>query len=190
MTGCTSSQENSSTVEYIEIPEVIKEEQVHYPIDNFETGIKLKPFGIYIQPSTSPVQPERFSGYHTGADIEAPVGIEDVWVHAIGDGEVLSVKRVDGYGGVIQIKHDFDGDVYTALYGHIDLDSSLVDVGNLVSAGDQLAILGDGYSVETDGERKHLHFSLKPGLDLDLSGYVQNKDELTEWINPELFKRY
>lgn len=40
------------------------------PIAEFEKRITKKPFGIYITPQNSPVQPERFTGYHTGVDVE------------------------------------------------------------------------------------------------------------------------
>jgi len=174
-------------VQEITNPTVIESEmnQAHYPIDNFSTGITKKPFGIYISPSTSPVQPERFSGYHTGVDVEVD-DLSDVWVYAVSDGEVLSVREIDGYGGVIQVLFDIDGTEYTALYGHLDLGSSIISVGDQVYSGDRLAILGDAYSVETDGERKHLHFSLKPGLDYDLRGYVSTEEELSAWVDPEI----
>jgi hypothetical protein len=32
--------------------------------------VAKKPFGIFITPQSSPVQPEHFRGYHTGADFE------------------------------------------------------------------------------------------------------------------------
>src|SRR3989338_10346295 len=40
------------------------------PLDNSSERVTKKPFGKYITPADSPVQPERFSGYHTGADFE------------------------------------------------------------------------------------------------------------------------
>jgi hypothetical protein len=35
-----------------------------------KAGLQKKPFGIYITPENSPVQPENFTGYHTGIDVE------------------------------------------------------------------------------------------------------------------------
>ena len=49
--------------------------------------------------------------------------------------------------------------------------------------GEQMALLGKGDSIETDYERKHLHFSINK-KSADLRGYVQNKDELSDWENP------
>ncbi|MBD3330441.1 peptidoglycan DD-metalloendopeptidase family protein [Candidatus Peregrinibacteria bacterium] len=159
--------------------------EIYYPIENFESGITAKPFGIYISPEASPIQPERFTGFHTGVDVEVPQDAEDVWVYAIDDGEVITLENVNGYGGVIQLYYPEED--YTALYGHLDIKSSLVSVGDEILTGDRLALLGDAYSFETDGERKHLHFSLKPGLDRDFRGYVQTEEELDDWVDPEQF---
>lgn len=124
---------------------VVDERTISYPIGNYETGILLKPFGLYVTSENSPVQPERFKGYHLGVDVEAPKNVEDVWVYAVADGEVLTVKTVNGYGGVIQIQYLLNDEVYTALYGHLDIGSALVSSGDKVSKGDKLAILGEGY---------------------------------------------
>ena len=56
--------------------------------------------------------------------------------------------------------------------------------GATVKLGQQIALLGDGYSDETDGERKHLHFAIIPGESSNLKGYVQNESELSGWIDP------
>src|SRR5579871_4518385 len=40
------------------------------PAKDFLQRVTKKPFGIYVTPTDSPVQPERFTGYHTGADGE------------------------------------------------------------------------------------------------------------------------
>ncbi|MFC1655838.1 M23 family metallopeptidase [Patescibacteria group bacterium] len=160
-----------------------------YPIDKFPERVTVKPFGIYITPENSPVQPERFSGYHTGADAEIFEGEGDneIWVHSIMPGKVVEAREASGYGGVLVIYHEFIDETYTAVYGHIDLDSLKVSVGDEVISGQTLAILGEGYSDETDGERKHLHFSLLSGENLNIKGYVQSESELSQWIDPVLF---
>jgi len=180
--GCDSQVPNQ-TVE----PTV--EPVVYHPIDNFDTGITLKPFGIYIHPSSSPVQPERFSGYHTGADIEVPEELKDidVPVYAIADGTVELARFASGYGGVIAIQHETESQSYIAVYGHIDLESVDIPVGDTVSAGQQIAVLGEGFTAETDGERKHLHFAIKLGSTVDLAGYVSDESNLSEWMDPEVF---
>src|SRR5947209_4518700 len=47
-----------------------KASTLHEPVVGFLSRVTKKPFGIYVNPANSPVQPERFSGYHTGADAE------------------------------------------------------------------------------------------------------------------------
>src|SRR4030067_1140465 len=40
------------------------------PINRADERVTKKPFGIFITPQNSPIQPEKFSGFHTGADFE------------------------------------------------------------------------------------------------------------------------
>lgn len=154
-----------------------------YPVADFSNRITKKPFGIYITPATSPVQPERFTGYHTGTDIEYQDVSTDVPVYAIADGKVVLSKTASGYGGVFLVEIEIDGAKHNILYGHIR-QSSLPKVGTQIKKGDQLAVLGTGYSSETDGERRHLHFAVLSANRLDIKGYVQNKSQLSGWIDP------
>lgn len=160
-----------------------------YPIENFPDRVTLKPFGIHITPATSPVQPERFSGYHTGADAEttADEANADVPVVAITEGTVALARTASGYGGVMVLQVQIDGQPYTAVYGHLNVDSFTVQVGDTVTVGEKLANLGKGFSSETDGERKHLHFGLLPGTFTNIKGYVQNESELKNWLDPIAF---
>ena len=41
-----------------------------FPLDRGVQRITKKPFGIFVSPSHSPIQPEKFMGYHTGTDFE------------------------------------------------------------------------------------------------------------------------
>lgn len=158
------------------------------PVENFTTDITLKPFGIYITPETSPVQPERFSGYHTGVDVEIAEERTDaeISVYGITDGTVLEAQYVNGYGGAVAISHVIDDTEYVAIYGHLDIDSLTVTTGDTVSRGQILGLLGEGYSEETDGERMHLHFAVYRGDTVDWRGYVQSESELSKWIDPVL----
>lgn len=156
-----------------------------YPIAQFSSRITKKPFGIYITPSTSPVQPERFTGYHTGTDIEYQDIVADVPAFAITAATVKFVGTVSGYGGVIILQADINGQSDTILYGHVRASSINIKVGDKVSRGQQLAVLGTGYSSQTDGERRHLHFSIHRGSQIEYRGYVQNKADLSGWLNPQ-----
>ena len=148
-----------------------------YPILEFEQRINKKAFGAYITPKHSPVQPERFSGFHTGVDVEYTDVEGEIKVLAVCDGEIVLSKWVLGYGGTVVLKCQ---NKYI-IYGHLKLDS--INKNLKVTKGEQLAILGQGGTKETDFERKHLHFGIHKDT-IDLRGYVQNQNELNEWIDP------
>lgn len=52
------------------IPAIPAENILNIPLTDAAARITKKPFGIFITPQNSPVQPERFSGFHTGTDFE------------------------------------------------------------------------------------------------------------------------
>ncbi len=154
------------------------------PIDELRSRITKKPFGIFITSENSPVQPERFSGYHTGVDVEyADKPDVDIPVRSIAPGRVVHSGRAAGYGGVLVISHQIGNETKLALYGHLD-PSSLPKLGSEVSAGQQIGVLGEGGTAETDGERKHLHFGIIKGEAVTLKGYVQKEQDLAGWENP------
>lgn len=157
------------------------------PLSSAEKRITKKPFGILISPQNSPISPEKFSGYHTGTDLEIfPEEINtDVEVRAICEGEILQKKKISGYGGVIIQSCVLDGEKVAVLYGHLKLSDASAEIGKTFLRGDRLAILGAGGSADTDGERKHLHLGIKKGDQIDARGYVSDKNELISWINPE-----
>lgn len=144
--------------------------------------VTLKPFGIRIDPASSPVQPERFSGYHTGMDFEAPEdGAQPV--RAACTGPIIQRAIADGYGGVVVQRCVRAGRAVTALYGHVSL-TDVPALGATVDAGDVIAHLGIGFSPDTDGERPHLHFAVHRGATAELRGYVQREADLGSWIDP------
>ncbi len=155
------------------------------PLDRAGERITKKPFGIFIDKKTSPVQPERFSGYHTGTDYEAfpEEAAADVAVRAICSGTVLLARTVSGYGGVLVQSCERDGQAVTVLYGHLRLSSINLKIGDAISRGDAVGILGTGYSSETAGERKHLHLAVHAGSSVVLAGYVQQKSQLSGWLD-------
>lgn len=159
---------------------------VAFPVRGFNDRVTKKPFGIYITPKTSPVQPERFTGYHAGSDAETTPDEQnvDVPVFSVAVGTVTFVSRVNGYGGVIMVRYAVDGETVTALYGHIRLASASVKVGDAVATGQKLAVLGTGFTDETDGERKHLHSALLKGASSVVRGYVASKGALSPWYDP------
>lgn len=157
------------------------------PVAEFKARITKKPFGIFITPDASPIEPERFSGYHTGVDVEYDDVADEVPVLAVADGEVVLAQRAGGYGGVIVMRHTIQGEPYVAVLGHLD-PGALPGVGSKLTAGAVIGRLGEGGTSETDGERKHLHFAMmKDSGRIDLRGYVATKEELINWIDPLKF---
>jgi len=164
----------------------IEESQIVFPIAEFEEKITKKPFGIYITPQNSPIQPERFTGYHTGVDVEYEETTAEVPVFAIADGEIVLARWVPGYGGVIILKSNFENQDLYIFYGHLSQQSFIKNVQ--VKKGEQIAVLGKGQTQETDFERKHLHFGIIKNR-IDLRGYVETEEELDGWFDPlEFYK--
>lgn len=157
------------------------------PLPEFKQRITKKPFGIYIDPDTSPVQPERFNGYHTGVDVEYVDITQDTPVKAIADGERVEARTVSGYGGVIIIRHTINNKPTLVLYGHLDPKSFITKT--TIKQGDIIGQLGEDKSTETDGERKHLHLAILKNNSVSYAGYVQTKEALQNWYDPlEFYK--
>lgn len=136
---------------------------------------------MYITPQNSPISPEKFSGYHTGVDVEYEDVDGDIPVVAITSGQVVTSKFATGYGGVIVVRHLVNNQTLYAIYGHLRPDS-LAAINTQVGRGDRVGYLGTGYSPETDGERRHLHFGIS--LSNSILGYVSDQSDLANWIDP------
>lgn len=157
-----------------------------FPLDNALSRVTKKPFGIKVSPSNSPVSPERFSGYHTSVDFETFPKEQDidVTVHAVCSGTLLVKEYATGYGGVAVQSCTLENEAVTIVYGHVKLASITKSVGDQILAGENLGILGKGYSAETDGEPKHLHLGIHKGTGVNIKGYVQTSAELASWLDP------
>jgi len=157
-----------------------------FPLAGGLQRVTKKTFGLFVTPQSSPVQPERFTGYHTGIDFEILLGEEDqpVRVTAVCTGAVSFTGWVKGYGGVLITDCAVKDQPVTVLYGHLKESSVAVRKGASVQAGQDIAELGKGFSSETDGERKHLHLAVHRGSDINYKGYVQKKEDLQQWMDP------
>jgi hypothetical protein len=82
---------------------------------------------------------------------------------------------------------NLNGQPITVIYGHLKLASINTAQGGNLAPGDVLGVLGAAYSQETSGERKHLHLGFHKGTAVDILGYVQNKADLSGWIDPCLY---
>jgi murein DD-endopeptidase MepM/ murein hydrolase activator NlpD len=93
----------------------------------------------------------RWGRLHAGIDLAAPMMTPE---YAVMDGIVLEAGPAGGYGNVVYIQHD-NGDV--TVYGH--MEEILVEPGQVVRAGDTIALLGNrGRSTGP-----HLHFEVHVG---------------------------
>jgi hypothetical protein len=182
----TSSTEQSPTAVTPKETTKLETPELFAPIDNASNRITKKPFGIKIDPKTSPVQPERFSGYHTGTDFEATPeeATSDVKVYALCSGKLLQKRTASGYGGFAVQECTINNQVVTVIYGHINISSVTTKTGELISTGQQFAILAN-QGTGTDGERKHLHLGIHKGSTVNIKGYVQTESELNGWMDYE-----
>ncbi len=167
--------------------------QTTVPLDHARERVTKKPFGLYVTPNSSPVKPEKFTGYHTGVDFEIFSGEEnqEIEVRAICDGKiVLERYAVQGYGGVKVQQCNLNNEEVIVIYGHLKTEAKTLDMklGDMViKKGERIGVLGKGYSEETDGERKHLHLGIHKGPEINIKGYVQDKAELKDWIDVQSF---
>jgi murein DD-endopeptidase MepM/ murein hydrolase activator NlpD len=155
------------------------------PLSRANERVTKKPFGIYITSQTSPVQPERFQGYHTGTDFEIfPEELNaDVPVWAVCSGKLALKEYASGYGGVAVESCQLNNQPITVIYGHLNLASISAKAGDNLNAGDVLGNLGNAYSKQTDGERKHLHLGFHKGTAISILGYVSSQSQLSSWLD-------
>lgn len=156
------------------------------PLDQAGKRVTKKPFGIFITPKDSPVQPEKFRGYHTGTDFEIfpEESKADVSVRAVCPGTLAVKRSASGYGGVAVQRCELGGGPVTVVYGHLALGSVTADIGESVEQGDVIGLLGTAGSADTDSERKHLHLGIHKGEIIDIRGYVSDKRMLDQWLDP------
>ena len=182
-----SSEDQGAKSEQRDV-QVISKENFAFtaPMDQAEKRISKKPFGMFITPETSSVQPDKFYGFHTGTDWEIfPEEMDaDVPVRAVCSGTMRLKKYVSGYGGVVVEECKFSDETITVVYGHLNLESVKNDQGDPVKVGEVIGLLGANKSAQTDGERKHLHLSIHRGTSINLRGYVDSKSNLSDWIDP------
>jgi len=156
------------------------------PLNRAGERVTKKPFGIYITKQNSPIQPEKFTGYHTGADFEIfPDELNaEVQAHAVCTGKLGLKKYASGYGGVVVQNCILNNEPITVIYGHLKLASIILNTGDNLNVGDVIGVLGAAYSTETDGERKHLHLGFHKGTAINILGYVSSQSQLSDWIDP------
>ena len=156
-----------------------------YPITEPNERITKKLFGTKVSPSNSPVEPERFEGFHNGVDFEilSGEGTEQVKITAVCGGNFLYKRKITGYGGLVTQRCQIGNQVVTVIYGHLELASISALPNHYLAPGDFIGHLGSANSADTDGERKHLHLGIRKGVSDDIRGYVATEAELSNWID-------
>lgn len=91
----------------------------------------------------------KVSKFHSGIDFSAPVGTP---IFCPGDGKVVMVEKAKtGYGNNVIIDHGYG---YKTRYAHIN--KSLVKVGQKVSRGEEIALVGNSGK----STAPHLHYEV------------------------------
>lgn len=95
---------------------------------------------------------------HKGADMSSGCGGT---IRAVAPGEVINAGPMPGWGNTVRVDHD---DRTVTLYGHMQWNSLLVEVGDRVATGDPLGLEGStGISTGC-----HLHFEVQvDGVPID-----------------------
>ena len=91
------------------------------------------PFGMRVHPITG----ER--KLHTGTDFSAADGVP---ILAVADGTVTVAGASGGYGNLIVIEHDIDGQTVATAYAHMWDHGIHVNIGDHVQAGQHIGDVG------------------------------------------------
>ncbi|KQS66402.1 hypothetical protein ASG41_11825 [Modestobacter sp. Leaf380] len=106
----------------------------------------------------------RWGTLHAGIDLAAPMLTPE---YAVMDGVVLKAGAASGFGQAVYIQHE-NGDV--TVYGH--MEQILVTAGQVVQAGDTIALLGN----QGQSTGPHLH------LEVHLGGIDGEKVDPVPWL--------
>ena len=165
--------------------------EFHEPLHHSARRATPLSFGVYVTPDQehNPITPpERFTGYHVGTDFEVTEDEldMDVTVTAICTGTGVFSGFVEGYGGLFVEECMIKGEDVIVLYGHMTREG-LARKGDAISAGQSIGLLAPARSVDSDGNRKHLHLGIRKGKQLDIRGYVQSEKDIALFIDPQSF---
>jgi hypothetical protein len=107
------------------------------------------------------------SSYHRGIDFVPGNGAP---TYAIAPGTVTQSEFSGGYGQHVYIEHQINGQSVLTVYAHLQRDSSPLRVGDQVSVGDFVGLVGStGTSTGA-----HLHFEVRiDGVYVDPFAYLQ-----------------
>lgn len=119
----------------------------------------------------------RPAGHHAGIDLAAPDGTA---IYSIANGVVLHSEWSTGSpGGNIGILHKVGNDYYVSHYLHIWEEGLLVNKGDIVQRGQQIAMVGNAGT----STAAHLHLEIKevPGGLIDENNPLQSINSISVW---------
>ncbi|MFD4267349.1 M23 family metallopeptidase [Rhodococcus sp. NPDC058481] len=114
---------------------------------------------------------QRWGTQHGGLDIAAPIGTP---IQAATNGTVISAGPASGFGLWVRVQDD---DGTTTVYGHIN--EFLVDVGQQVAAGEQIATVGN--RGQSTGPHLHFEVSNPDGQKIDPAQWLQERGISPTW---------
>ena len=129
-------------------PECVMQNSLTKP---FEEGVNYwvtSPFGDRIDPFTGEIK------FHSGIDLTTEEG---TYITSSYEGKVYYVGfQEEGLGEYVIIEHYIEGEKYRTTYGHLQEESIIVEVGEVVTTGQQIWLIG------TTGRSTgiHLHFMI------------------------------
>lgn len=140
----------------------------NYTVNN--VGAIRWPFPVAVPISSgfgNRIAPCRYcSSYHRGVDFVPGRGAP---TYAMADGVVTQSEFSGGYGQHVYIEHQLNGQSVLTVYAHLQRDSSPLRVGDQVSVGDFIGLVGNtGTSTGP-----HLHFEVRiDGVYVDPFAYL------------------
>lgn len=126
--------------------------------------------------------------YHMGVDAGGEFEAGEP-VYAVADGIVREAQERSQFGLVVLIEHfPNDESANVSLYGHLRPSDQRVSVGQIVSAGDVIGVLGN--ESENGGWTPHLHFGIHKESytgDWVYYGHVRDLEDANDWFDPETY---
>jgi murein DD-endopeptidase MepM/ murein hydrolase activator NlpD len=108
---------------------------------------------------------------HTGIDISAEEGSD---VYAVSDGTVSAIFADPFHGRTIEITHTAG---IVSVYSNLAADGIEVNVGDTVTSGDKIGVVGDTSLTELADE-PHLHFEMKlNGVSVNPLDYISEESK-------------
>lgn len=95
------------------------------------------------------------SSDHQGVDFDPGEGTQ---IHVVAEGVVIESNADGGLGQHVIVEHEINGAMVQTIYGHMISGSNTVDVGDTVTMGQVIGLVGStGASTGA-----HLHFEVRP----------------------------